>query len=124
MVTFVHDLVLEVKETEERWKGAPKGTSQFAELQEKQRQYRVAGLIRHLVEEGWCARLPRLLHVVSSTAQRAERRDDQSSAVAEELPVQPEHDVVEKVVAAMSALSDVCVDRLVSVFLYRPDGHV
>lgn len=124
MVTFLHDLVLEVKETEEAWKGAPKGTSQFAELQEKHRQYRVAGLIRHLVEEGWCARFPRLLHAMPSTAQRAERRDDLSSAVEEDLPVRPEHDVIEKVVAAMLALSDVCVDRLVSGFLHRPQTHM
>lgn len=115
MVTFVHDLVLEVKETEEAWKDAPKGTSQFAELQEKQRQYKAVGLIRLLVEEGWCALLPHLLHAIPSTAQRAERRDDLSSAVVEELPVRPEHDIIEKVVAAMLALSDVCVDRLVSV---------
>jgi hypothetical protein len=115
VVTFVHDLVLEVKETEEAWNGARQGTSQFAELQEKQRQYRAAGLVHRLVEEGWCARLPRLLHALPSGARRSERRDDLSSAVAEELPVRAEHDVVEKVVAAMLALSDVCVDRLVSV---------
>jgi hypothetical protein len=114
-VTLLHDLVLEVKETEEAWQSVPLGTPQYAELQEKQRQYRAVGLIQHLVEEGWCTYLPRLLHASPSTLQRAERRDDLSSAVAQELPVRPEHDVVEKVVAAMLALADVCVDRLVYI---------
>jgi hypothetical protein len=47
--------------------------------------------------------------------QRAERRDDLSSAVAQGLPVRPHHDVIEKVVDAMLALADVCIDRLVYV---------
>lgn len=115
MVTFLHDLVLEVKETEEAWQDAALHASKHAELQEKLRQYTAAGLIHHLVEEGWCARLPRLLHASSSTMQRAERRDDLSSAVAQGLPVRPHHDVIEKVVDAMLALADVCIDRLVYV---------
>lgn len=115
MVTFLHDLVLEVKETEEAWQDSALHASRHAELQEKLRQYTAAGLIRHLVEEGWCARLPRLLHASSSIMQHAERRDDLSSAVAHGLPVRPHHDVIEKVVDAMLALADVCIDRLVHV---------
>jgi hypothetical protein len=113
VVTLLHDLVLEVKETEEAWQSVSQGTSKHAELQEKGRQYRAAGLIPRLVEKGWCTHLPRLLHASSSTTQHAGRRDDLSSALERDLPVRPEHDVIEKVVAAMLALADVCVDRLV-----------
>lgn len=115
MVTFLHDLVLEVKETEEAYQNAPLHVSRHSELQEKLRQYRAAGLIQHLVEDGWCGRLLRLLQASSSTAQLAEKRDDLSSAVAQGLPLQPHHDVIEKVVDAMLVLADVCMDRLVHV---------
>jgi hypothetical protein len=65
------------------------------------------------VEKGWCTHLPRLLHASPSTAQHAGRRDDLSSALERDLPVRPEHDVIEKVVAAMLALEDVCLERFV-----------
>lgn len=123
MVTFLHDLVLEVKETEEAWQNASLQVSKHSELQEKLRQYRAAGLIHHLVEEGWCARLPRLLHASSGTMGRAERRDDLTSAVAQGRPVRPHHDVIEKVVGAMVALADVCIDRLVLVFIWIKNEH-
>jgi hypothetical protein len=123
VVTFLHDLVLEVKETEEAWQNASVHASKHSELQEKLRQYRAAGLIHRLVAEGWCSRLPRLLHASSGTMGRAERRDDLSSAVARGLPVRPHHDVLEKVVGAMVALADVCVDRLVHVFMRIGNEH-
>jgi hypothetical protein len=107
--------VLEVKETEEAWLDAVMHASKNAELQEKLRQYTAAGLIHRLVEEGWCERLPRPLHGSSSIMQRADRRDDVSSAVLQGVPVQPHHDLIEKVVDAMLALADVCIDRLVYV---------
>lgn len=116
VVTLLHDLVLEVKETEEAWQSVSQGTSKYAELQEKRRQYRAAGLIPRLVEKGWCTHLPRLLHASPSTTQHVARRDDLSSTLEQDLPVQPAHDVIEKVVAAMLALADVCVDRFVYMF--------
>lgn len=116
VVTLLHDLVLEVRETEEAWQSISQGTSKHAELQEKRRQYRAAGLIPRLVEKGWCTHLPRLLHASPTTRQHAERRDELSSALEQDLHVSPDHDVIEKVVTAMLALADVCVDRLVCVF--------
>ncbi|KAJ9578268.1 hypothetical protein L9F63_005489, partial [Diploptera punctata] len=104
VVTLLHDLVLEIKETEK----ACERNSGDAELLEKQRQYKVVKMTHHLVNEGWCERLPRLLQ--ASPTQRVERRDDLSSAVTKERPVRPEHDVVEKVVTAMLALVDDCRD--------------
>jgi hypothetical protein len=47
--------------------------------------------------------------------QHAEKRDDLSSTVAQELLVQPEHDVIEKVVVAevcMCRLLYVCADQI------------
>jgi hypothetical protein len=113
VVTLLHDLVLEVKETEEAWQSVSQGTSKYAELQEKRRQYRAAGLIPRLVEKGWCTHLPRLLLASPSTTQHVGRMDDLNSALEQDLPVQPVHDVIEKVVAAMLVLADVCVDRFV-----------
>ena len=116
VVTLLHDLVLEVKETEEAWQSVSQGTSKYAELQEKRRQYRAAGLIPRLVEKGWCTHLPRLLHASPSTSQHVAKRDDLSSALEQDLHAQPVHDVIEKVVAAMLTLADVCVDRFVYMF--------
>jgi len=116
VVTLLHDLVLEVKETEEAWQSVSQGTSKYAELQEKRRQYRAAGLIPRLVEQGWCTHLPRLLLASPITIQHVARRDDLSSAQEQDLPAQPVHDVIEKVVAAMLVLADVCVDRFVYMF--------
>ncbi|XP_069698478.1 nucleotide exchange factor SIL1 [Periplaneta americana] len=111
VVTLLHDLVLEVKEAEEALKKAPTNVPQYPELQERHRQYGAVALTRLLVDEGWCTRLPRLLYATPSSTQRADRRDDLSSAVTKDLPVRPEHDVVEKVVAAMLALVDDCSER-------------
>ena len=105
MITLLHDLVLEIKETAKACERSP----QDAELLEKQRQYSLVKLTHHLVNEGWCERLPRLLQ--ASPTERMEKRDDLSSAVTQERPVRPEHDVVEKVVTAMLALVDDCKDR-------------
>jgi hypothetical protein len=120
VVTLLHDLVVEVKETEEAWQIESLGTPKHAELQEKQRQYRAAGLIPRLVEKGWCTHLPRLLHASPSTTRYVVRSDDLNSAVDQDVPVQPVHDVIEKVVAAMLVLADVCVDRFVYLFSAAP----
>ncbi|PSN54805.1 Nucleotide exchange factor SIL1 [Blattella germanica] len=109
LLKLVTDGGLEVKETEEICQRTPEDSPLHTELLEKRRQYGLVKLLYHLVDGGWCERLPKLLQ--ASPKARVERRDDLSSAITQERPVRPEHDVVEKVVTAMLALVDDCKHR-------------
>ncbi|KAJ8878918.1 hypothetical protein PR048_019521 [Dryococelus australis] len=109
VVTLLRDLIMERLEAEKLL--AEGDTEASPDAVEKVRQYKLAGLEEKLVQTGWCERLPRLLYAQSSSKSRTGKRDDLSSAITKQLSVRPEHDVVEKVVGAIQALSELCADK-------------
>lgn len=74
-------------------------------LNEKWRQYEATGIEKSMVDEGFCRLFPRLLTQLHPD-DRQTRREDMSSLHGR--PLREEHDVVEKVIQAMHALSKPC----------------
>nr|CAD7440389.1 unnamed protein product [Timema bartmani] len=116
VVTLLYDLIQERVET--KLSSENLSPPENLDIPEKLRQYKAIDLEGKLVQHGWCKRLPKLLLVQSTNEGRAKRRDDLISVVGKDLPVRPEHDVVEKVVSAMVTLSDICAHE------FADDGKV
>lgn len=107
VITLLNDLIVEKQQTEDSLTKIKDPTQS-----EKLRQYNIINLEKQLVEKDWCTRLLKLLFVPKSD--RKSKRDDLSSAVNPDIPIRPEHDVIEKVLNAMLTFSDVCMQQFQS----------
>ena len=74
-------------------------------LNEKWRQYEGTGIEKSLADQGFCRLFPRLLTQLHPDDKQT-RREDMSSLHGR--PLRDEHDVVEKVIQAMHALTKPC----------------
>ncbi|XP_067006711.1 nucleotide exchange factor SIL1 [Anabrus simplex] len=109
VVTLLQDLILERQDATRMLREG--SSSSEEELKEKIRQQEAVGLEKKLVEQGWCARISGVLTRQDINKGRTNRRDDLSSAVARDVPVRPEHDIVEKVIGTMVAVADLCSEE-------------
>lgn len=96
ITTLLHDLVLEAEQ-------ASKAKDQYEAL----------GLHKKLSEYGWCERISSLL--ISSIMDFQSRQVELSSETIPELPILPEHDILDKVISAMLVLSPQCRSQFHSI---------
>lgn len=90
VVSLLHDLLVEREEAEG----------------ERLHQLRRLSIDDQLATGGWCPAVSSLLAVASFD--RRDRRYDMGAALRNEMPLRPDHDTVDKVVAAMGSMVRVC----------------
>lgn len=90
IVSLLHDLLVERAQAEG----------------ERQQQLSQSKLDEYVVTDGWCPAVSSLL--AAASFDRRDRRYDMSAALRSEMPLRPDHDTVDKVIAAMGSMVKVC----------------
>lgn len=90
IVSLLHDLLVERAQAEG----------------ERQQQLSQLKLDDYVVTGGWCPAVSSLL--AAASFDRRDRRYDMSAALRSERPLRPDHDTVDKVIAAMGSMVKVC----------------
>lgn len=90
VVSLLHDLLVEREEAEG----------------ERRQQLIRFNINEQLATGGWCPAVSSLL--AAASFDRRDRRYDMGAALRNELPLRPDHDTVDKVIAAMGSMVNVC----------------
>ncbi|KAL7644358.1 UNVERIFIED_CONTAM: hypothetical protein RMT77_005185 [Armadillidium vulgare] len=76
--------------------------------EERAKQFSERDLVKELVEGEWCSAIGSLLE--GASFHKRGRKEDLAAALSKEVPLRPDHDMVEKVVNTMSLLAPSCQD--------------
>lgn len=90
VVSLLHDLLVEREEAEG----------------ERLQQLLRLNIYEQLATGGWCPAVSSLL--AAASFDRRDRRYDMGAALRNEMPLRPDHDTVDKVIAAMGSMVNVC----------------